>query len=95
MYILVDTDCVTDQDVRSKRKESYPNPQIMDYFEARLQLRLGRHQTDHQAVATSSNPKASGRIEPSLGLTRVAEQALYWLLSAPALVYLCYLAFAL
>jgi hypothetical protein len=86
---------VTDhqQDVSDTQPKS--SPPATDFFEARYQLMLW-----HQDSATSGNTKrAVGTInrrpQPIGAAPAVAEQALYWLISAPALVYLVYLIFGL
>jgi hypothetical protein len=68
---------------------------VTDFLEARHQLMLRR-----QDGATSD--KTAGAVEiinrrpqPFRAAPAVAEQALYWLISAPALVYLVYLIFGL
>lgn len=86
---------VTDhrQEVSATKPKS--SPLVTDFFEARHQLMLRL-----QDSATSDKTgRAVGFInrhpQPFRAAPVVAEQALYWLISAPALVYLAYLVFGL
>jgi hypothetical protein len=95
MYITLATESVIDRDARLRRQKTKQNPEIMDFFEARHQLMLGETHSNQPTKHPSPDPKLSGRMEPSSGRAGMAEQALYWLISAPALAYLFYLAFGL
>jgi hypothetical protein len=82
---------VTDhrQDVSDTQPKS--SPRVTDFFEARHQLMLGR-----QDGATSDKTARAVEIinrhpQPFRAAPAAAEQALYWLISAPALAYLVYL----
>jgi hypothetical protein len=71
------------------------SPLVTDFFEARHQLMLRRQDSatsykTARAVETINRHPQTFRPAPA-----VAEQALYWLISAPALVYLVYLIFGL
>ena len=71
------------------------SPLVTDFFEARheLMLRSQDSATSYktaEAVETINRHSQTFRAAPA-----VAEQALYWLISAPALVYLVYLIFSL
>jgi hypothetical protein len=86
---------VTDNQPKASGTEPKSSPLVTDFFEARHQLLLRR-----QESATSS--KTAGAVEtnnqqpqPFRAALPVAEQALYWLISAPALVYLVYLVLGL
>jgi hypothetical protein len=86
---------VTDhqQDVSDTRPKS--SPLVTDFFEARHQLMLRLL----DGATSDKTARAVGTInwhpQPFRAAPAVAEQALYWLISAPALVYLLYLVFGL
>jgi hypothetical protein len=86
---------VTDhqQDVSDTRPKS--SPLVIEFFETRHQLMLRRQDSvtsdkTAQAVETINRHPQPFRAAPG-----VAEQALYWLISAPALAYLVYIIFGL
>lgn len=81
---------VTDhqQDVSDTQPKS--SPLAIDFFEAR-QLMLRRLESATSGKTTRAVQNSNRRREPFLHTSAVAEQALYWLISAPALIYLVYL----
>jgi hypothetical protein len=96
---------VTDhpQDTSDTRPKS--SPLVTDFFEARHQLMLRRQDSATsdpnclRAECLQRRPYKTARAveiinrrpRPFRGAPAVAEQALYWLISAPALAYLVYL----
>lgn len=86
---------VTDQQQDVSDTQPKSSPLATDFFEARHQLMLWR-----QDSATSDKTARAVEIidwhpQPFRAAPAVAEQALYWLISAPALVYLVYIIFGL
>jgi hypothetical protein len=86
---------VTDHQQEVSDTQAKSSPLVTDFFEARHELMLRRQDSatsykTARAVETINPPPPPFRAAPA-----VAEQALYWLISAPALVYLVYLIFGL
>ena len=86
---------VTDHQQEVSDTKPKSSPLATDFFEARHQLMLWR-----QDSATSDKTARAVEIidwhpQPFRAAPAVAEQALYWLISAPALVYLVYIMFCL
>jgi hypothetical protein len=82
---------VTDHRQEVSDTQSKSSPLVTDFFEARHQLMLRRLES-----ATSDKTERAVEIinrhpQPFRGAPAVAEQALYWLIYAPALAYLVYL----
>ncbi len=82
---------VTDQQQEVSDTQPKSSPLVTDFFEARHELMLRR-----QDSATSDKTARAVEIinrhpQPFRAAPAVAEQALYWLISAPALVYVVYL----
>lgn len=86
---------VTDhqQDVSDTRPES--GPLVTDFFEARHQLVLWHQDSTTSGKTARAVKTANRQPQPFRAAPAVAEQALYWLISAPALIYLLYLIFGL
>jgi len=86
---------VTDhqQDVSDTQPKS--GPLATDFFEARHQLVLWRQESATSDKTARAVEIINGHPQPFRAAPAVAEQALYWLISAPALVYLVYLIFGL
>ena len=86
---------VTDHRQEVSDTQPKSSPLVTDLFEGRhnLMLRL------QDSATSDKTPRAveiiSRHIQPFGAAPVVAEQALYWLISAPALVYLVYLIFGL
>jgi len=91
MKITIQNQTFTNQKAASDEMRSDPTPHTTDFFEARHQLMLKYREIDNIQEVTPPRVNGNGRHQPSLAAARLAEEALYWLLSAPALVYLIYL----
>jgi hypothetical protein len=87
MKITIQNQTFTNQKAASDEMRS----DSTDFFEARHQLRLKYREIDNIQEVTPPRVNGNGRHQPSLAAARLAEEALYWFLSAPALVYLIYL----
>jgi len=86
---------VTDPQQEVSDTQPKSSPLVTDFFEARHQLML-RRQDSATSYKTARAVETINRYpQPFREAPAVAEQALYWLISAPALVYLVYLIFGL
>ena len=84
---------VTDQKQTASDIRRPPLPTVTDFFEARHQLWL---QGRESAIANKTTEQSkSRRIQPLARSSEIAEEAVYWFISAPALAYLLYLIFGL
>lgn len=86
---------VTDHQPDVSDTQPKSSPLVTEFFDARHQLMLRRHDSttsDKTARAVEIN---DWHPQPFRAAPAVAEQALYWLISAPALVYLVYIIFCL
>jgi hypothetical protein len=93
MNIIFESVTAHQPDVSDTQPKS--SPLTTDFFEARHQLML-RHQESATSGRTTRAVETINRHpQPFRTAPAVAEQALYWLISAPALVYLVYLIFGL
>ncbi len=86
---------VTDhqQDVSDTQPKS--SPLVTEFFETRHQLMLQRQDSTTSDKTARAVEIIKRQPQPFRAAPAVAEQALYWLISAPALVYLVYLIFGL
>ena len=95
MNIIFEAESATDRDQTAEDTELTFLPPISDFFEARHQLMLksreiaGPNETIHPVQC------AKKRSEAIMTPANVFEEALYWFISAPALVYVVYLIFGL
>jgi hypothetical protein len=71
------------------------SPLVTDFFEARHQLLLRRQDSATSDKTGRAVEITNRHTQPFRAAPAVAEQVLYWLISAPALVYLVYLIFGL
>lgn len=83
---------VTDQQANVSATEPKSSPLLTEFFEARHQLVLRREESAIKDKPVETNHRHP---QPYGAAPAMAEQALYWLISAPALGYLVYLIFAL
>ena len=84
-------------DHRQELSDTQPksSPLVTDFFEARHQLMLRRQDSATSGKTARAVQTINRYPQPFRAAPAVAEQALYWLISAPALVYLVYLIFGL
>ncbi len=82
---------VTDQQQDVSDTQPKSSPLATDFFEARHQLMLWRQHSATSDKAARAVETINRRPQPFGAAPAVAEQALYWLISAPALGYLVYL----
>jgi len=93
MNIIFESATDHQQEVSDTQPKS--SPLVTDFFEARHELML-RRQDSATSYKTAGAVETINRYPQPFGAApAVAEQALYWLISAPALVYLVYLIFGL
>ena len=86
---------VTDHQQEVSNAQPKSGPLVTDFFEARHQLML-RRQDSATSYKTARAVETINRYPlPFRPAPAVTEQALYWLISGPALVYLVYLIFGL
>jgi hypothetical protein len=85
---------VTDHQPDVSDTQPKSSPLAADFFEARHQLMLPR-QDSTTSDKTARAVEIYWHPQPFRAAPAVAEQALYWLISAPALVYLVYIIFCL
>jgi hypothetical protein len=82
---------VTDHRQQVSDTQPKSSPLVTDFFEARHQLMLRPQESATSDKAGRAVRIINRRPQPFRAAPAVAEQALYWLISAPALVYLVYL----
>jgi hypothetical protein len=82
---------VTDQQQDVSDTQPKSSPLATDFFEARHQLMLWRQDSATSDKTARAVETINRHPQPSGAAPAVAEQALYWLISAPALAYLVYL----
>jgi hypothetical protein len=95
MNIIFEAESATDRDQTAEDTESTFLPLISDFFEARHQLMLKSRETAGPNETIHPVQCAKKRPEPFMTSASVFEEALYWFISAPALVYVVYLIFGL
>ena len=84
---------VTDQKQTASDIPRTPLPMVTDFFEARHQLML---QARKSVIADKTAEQSENlRTQPQTRSSEIAEEAVYWFISAPALAYLLYLIFGL
>jgi hypothetical protein len=86
---------VTDHQQDASDSQPKSSPLVTDFFEARHQLMLRRQDSATSGKTARAVQTINRNPQPFRAAPAVAEQALYWLISAPALVYLVYLIFGL
>jgi hypothetical protein len=91
MKITIENQTVTNQNEAADEIRSDSISHTTDFFEARHQLMLEYGEIDNIQEVTPARVNGNGRHQPSIASARLAEEALYWFLSAPALVYLIFL----
>jgi hypothetical protein len=91
MNTIFETESVTDQDQTAEDTESTSLPHISDFFEARHQLILESREAARPNETVYRVQGAKQDPELPVTSTSVLEDALYWFISAPALVYVVYL----
>jgi hypothetical protein len=89
MNIIFESVTDLQQDVSDTQPKS--SPLATDFFEARHQLLLRRQESAASSITARAVETINRRPQPFGAAPAVAEQALYWLISAPALGYLVYL----
>jgi hypothetical protein len=90
MKIAIKNQTVAYQDTITDEIRSGSGPRITDFFEARHQLMIENREIDNiQEVTTRVDDNL--RHKSSLFSAELVESALYWFISAPALLYLIYL----
>jgi hypothetical protein len=82
---------VTDHRQEVSYTQPKSSPLVTDFFEARHQLMFRLQESAISDRTARADEIINRRPQPFRAAPAVAEQALYWLLSAPALVYLVYL----
>jgi hypothetical protein len=93
MNIIFESVTEHQQEVSDTQPKS--SPLATDFFEARHQLMLWRQDSATSDKTARAVEIIDSRPQPFRAAPAVAEQALYWLISAPALVYLVYIIFCL
>jgi hypothetical protein len=86
---------VTDHQPELSDTQPSSSPLATDFFEARHQLMLPRQDSTTSDKTARAVEIIDWHPQPFRAAPAVAEQALYWLISAPALVYLLYIIFCL
>jgi hypothetical protein len=86
---------VTDHQPDVSDTQPKSSPLAADFFETRHQLMLRRQDSTTSDKTARTVEINDWHPQPSRAAPAVAEQALYWLISAPALVYLVYIIFGL
>jgi hypothetical protein len=86
---------VTDHQREASDTRPKSSSLVTDFLEARHQLMLRRQDGATSDKTARAVEIINRRPQPFRAAPAVAEQALYWLISAPALVYLVYLIFGL
>jgi hypothetical protein len=91
MNTIFETESVTDQDQTAEDTESASLPHISDFFESRHQLMLDSRETARPNETLYRVQRAKQEPKPPMTSTSMLEEAVYWFISAPALVYVVYL----
>jgi len=91
MKITTENQTVTNQEATRDEKGSASVSNITDFFEVRHQLMLENRQIDNIQEATIPGVNDNSKHELSLASAKFVEEAVYWFVSAPALLYLVYL----
>ena len=86
---------VTDHQPEVSDTQPKSSPLVTEFFEARHQLMLRRQDNTTSDKTARAVETIYRHPQPFRAAPAVAEQALYWLTSAPALVYLVYIIFYL
>ena len=91
MNTIFEAESVTDQDQTAEDTESASLPHISDFFESRHQLMLDSRETARPNETLYRVQRAKQEPKPPMTSTSMLEEAVYWFISAPALVYVVYL----
>jgi hypothetical protein len=91
MKITIENQTVTTQ--AEIRPDAVPDS--IDFFEARHRLVLEGRQTHNATEMTPRPVDRNSRRGAFLASANLVDEALYWFISAPALVYVIYLVFGL
>jgi hypothetical protein len=90
MKFAIKNQTVAYQDTITDEIRSGCGPRITDFFEARHQLMIENREIDN-IPEVSTRVDDNLRYKPPLFSAELVESALYWFISAPALLYLIYL----
>lgn len=93
MNTIFQTESVTTQNQTAEDAESRFLPHISDFFEARHQLMLEPRKSARPNKTVYQIQRAKQELALPMTSTSLLEEALYWFISAPALVYVVYLTF--